>query len=92
MTAENDPASSGWHFDRRIPIALIVTILAQGAATIWWGATINARVGALEDRLTGAADQPGRIVRVETRLEDVQRSVDRIELKLDRMIRREPQP
>lgn len=37
-----------WHADKRVPLALIVTILVQTAGIVWWAATTDSRVGVLE--------------------------------------------
>lgn len=78
--AHPDPASDGWHLDKRIPIALVVTILLQTVGAIWWAATISARVTALEDK------PPERLVRVETQVEGINKTLERIEQKLDRTL------
>ena len=33
-----------WHLDRRVPLALILTLALQSGAGIWWASTINTRV------------------------------------------------
>lgn len=44
-----DPASQGgWHLDKRLPIALIVTLFLQSAAIIWWAATTSTRLDQVE--------------------------------------------
>lgn len=35
----------GWHLDKRVPVAMIVAIVAQFAGFIWWAATTDARLG-----------------------------------------------
>lgn len=37
-----------WSVDKKVPIALIVAILGQTGAFVWWGATMSARVDILE--------------------------------------------
>lgn len=39
-----DPAETGWHLDRRIPVALISGFIMQTAVAIWIAATISANV------------------------------------------------
>ncbi len=39
--ATKDPAATSWHFDRRIPLALILTIVLQTGAAIWWASSVN---------------------------------------------------
>jgi hypothetical protein len=33
-----------WHVDWRVPVALIVTILLQSAAAVWWAASVDGEV------------------------------------------------
>jgi hypothetical protein len=33
-----------WKIDRHIPLALIVTVLAQGAMIVWWGSGVDTRL------------------------------------------------
>lgn len=66
----NDPATSSWHLDKRVPIALILTILVQSGTAIWWAATTTGRVAAIENVVSQS---------ITTRL-------NRIEDKLDRLI------
>lgn len=37
-----------WSFDKKIPIALIFTMLFQLGAGTWWVSALNSRVGELE--------------------------------------------
>ena len=81
MTAEQkDPAAASWHFDKRIPIALIVTIILQTGAAIWWASAVNSYIDndkattvVLAERLA-AVERDGssvgnRITRLEVLLE-----------------------
>lgn len=86
MSSHPDPATNGWHIDRRIPIALVLTILIQTGGAVWWLATLNSRVSNLEEKLGAVASQPERLVRVETQVEALTKTMDRIERKLDRAL------
>ena len=33
-----------WHLDKRVPVALIISLATQAAAMVWWGSQITARV------------------------------------------------
>lgn len=37
-----------WHLDKRVPIALIITLMAQTAGIVWWASALSSRVGVLE--------------------------------------------
>ena len=82
-----------WHLDRRVPIALIVTIVMQTIGIVWWAASISARVDVLERRLEEARHNQSRIVRLEAnqnavyqRLDRIEAASRRIEAKLDRLL------
>ena len=45
--------SEQWHLDKRVPIALILTILIQSAAAIWWAAGMTERMNHFEQRQAG---------------------------------------
>lgn len=40
-----------WHLDKRVPIALIVTLLAQTAGVVWWAAGLEYRVSEHQRRI-----------------------------------------
>jgi hypothetical protein len=75
----------GWHLDRKIPIAIILTILLQTAGIAWWASSLSERVNTLERRADAAAPQGDRITRLEVNFEMVKEGI--IEIK--RLIRRE---
>lgn len=77
--SHEDPASTSWHLDKRIPIALIVTLAVQTGLGIWWAADLSARVGQVERQQVATAPNSDRLTRVETRLEAVQQGIERIE-------------
>lgn len=68
-----------WRLDRHIPISLIVTILVQTGAFVWWGATTDQKVAVLKDRLDAIAPNSDRLTRVEVKVDTVQQSINRIE-------------
>lgn len=88
MMAKNDPASAGWHWDKRVPVALIITLVVQTVSLGIWIGSINSRVSSLEESRISSADAPTRIVRVETKIEIMQATIDRVDGKLDRLIQR----
>lgn len=81
-----EPVTSGWHLDKRVPIALVLAIMVQSAGMVWWGATLSARVATLEEKSVAGSGQPERLVKVETQVEGLTKTMDRIERKLDRAL------
>lgn len=37
-----------WHLDKRVPIALILTVLLQTLSIVWWASNMTARVASVE--------------------------------------------
>jgi hypothetical protein len=74
-----------WYLDKRVPLALILTIVIQTAGLVWWASNLTERVNSLERTQEATAPQAGRLTRVEVRLESVQSGIDEIK----RLIRRE---
>ena len=88
---------NGWHLDKRVPVTLVVVILLQTGAAIWWAASINARVAAAELIIAARAPVIERFVKTEdvylqlrnelvSRLDLMATDFDRLEDKVDRLI------
>ncbi len=82
-----------WHLDKRVPIALIITIVMQTIGIVWWAASLSERVATLESRFDGLATHQARIVRLEEKQNAVYQRLDRIEViqrrietKIDRLL------
>lgn len=73
-----------WHLDRKVPIALILTILGQTGAALWWAAGVNAKVDQLEKQAMSAAPQTERIVRLETKMDAIFTSLSEIKQIMQR--------
>lgn len=73
-----------WHLDRKVPIAIILTILVQTAGVAWLLATINARVETLERRVEATAPQADRITRLEVRLDYIVEGIAEIKRLISR--------
>ncbi len=87
-------ALNGWHLDKRVPLALIVTLIVQGVIAVWWLSDLSFRVREVEAAEAEHAahveqlvrDQDARyerIVRLEEQLGAARQQLDRIEKKLD---------
>lgn len=50
MSANLADSDGGWSIDRRIPIALIVAIIASWGGGAWWLASVDSRVTVLKER------------------------------------------
>lgn len=67
-----------WHLDKKVPIAMIMTIILQTAGIIWFAAGIVHRVESLERESLARGTQADRITRLEVRLETVQEGITEI--------------
>lgn len=97
-TDDNHAYERSWHLDKRVPIALIVTIFAQTAGIVWFAAGVYHRIETLErDAIVtrSAIDrdnalripQADRLTRVEVKLETIQEGITEIK----RVIQARPQ-
>ena len=59
MSGDREP----WHLDRKVPLALIVTILLQTSLGVWWAASLTSRV---DRAIQVNDDQDTRLRTVET--------------------------
>lgn len=83
--AEVSDLSGKWHVDRRVPLALITTMIVQTGAIVWWAGNINNRVAQLEQDAPDSLRIVERVARVETHIETMKDYLRRIEVKLDRV-------
>jgi hypothetical protein len=75
-----------WHLDKRVPVALILTLLGQMVVAIWWAASINTRVEAIERNVTAAATRTQSAEAVlSTQATQIAVLVERIEAQNDRV-------
>lgn len=68
---------TGWHLDKKVPLALIFALVMQTGAFAMWVGSINTRVDALENRQVALEDLRDRMIRVEVLLEALVERVDR---------------
>jgi hypothetical protein len=77
-----------WHLDKKVPLALIITIVAQTVAVSWGASNLWTRVSELERQVQIAAPQFERIIRLEAKVDAMNASLAEIKA----MIRREVRP
>ena len=83
-------ADENWHLDKRVPIALIVTMLVQFAGIVMYVSTINSRTLENERRISMLESQKigERLAAVESQMVDAKALLLRVETKIDRMAER----
>lgn len=64
-----------WTLDRRVPVALMLTVAAQTMGIVWWAATAQARIDSLERGVALLAPHVERVIRVEEKLGVVQQGI-----------------
>lgn len=85
MTIRND---ENWHLDKRVPVALIITLAIQTGGFIWWASALNERVKILEMVTASAPIQADRLTRVEEQVRTMQRDVTEIKADIKSLIKR----
>jgi hypothetical protein len=79
-----------WHLDKRVPLALIMTIVGQTVVAAWGASNLWTRVGELERQMQIAAPQFERIIRVETKVDAITGILSELKAMITR--RSEPRP
>ena len=75
----DDPAGDNWHLDKRLPVAIILTILTLAAGVIWWGSQMSARIDVLERAVIVSNTDHERIIRMEATLTSIDQRLERMD-------------
>jgi len=81
-----DPAAGNWHLDKRVPVALIITLVMQFTFGVWWVSKISTRVDYLEIQMNQGINLPTEIGAMKEQLRGIERSVQRVQDVLDKKI------
>ena len=73
-----------WHLDKKVPLALIITIIGQTVVAAWGASNLWTRVGELERQMQIAAPQFERIIRLETKVDGITGSLSEIKALMTR--------
>lgn len=76
-------SNAHWTLDRRVPVALILSIVLQSAGLFMWVGALTSRVSELETKAVRAVDAGERVISLEAEMREVRRILERIEAKLD---------
>ncbi|BAQ17985.1 hypothetical protein GL4_2551 [Methyloceanibacter caenitepidi] len=76
-------SSAHWTLDRRVPVALILSIVLQSAGLFMWVGALTSRVSELETKAVRAIDAGDRVISLEAEMREVRRILQRIEAKLE---------
>ncbi|ODR94711.1 hypothetical protein AUC70_08885 [Methyloceanibacter stevinii] len=78
-----DSSNAHWTLDRRVPVALILSIVLQSAGLFMWVGALTSRVSELETKAVRSIDAGDRVISLEAEMREVRRILQRIEAKLD---------
>mgnify|MGYP003392969281 CR=1 FL=1 len=67
---------TNWRFDRRIPIALLLTLFIQIVFGIVWATQLNARVDNLENEAGASAGFGEKLARIDERLQSLKQDME----------------
>jgi hypothetical protein len=90
MTDEERKYEREWHLDKKVPIALIFTIVGQTIVAAWGASNLWTRVGELERQEQIAAPQFERIIRLETKVDGITGSLSEIKALINRRTEQRP--
>lgn len=83
------PQDNRWHLDKKVPVGIIMVLLFQGVAVIWYIADIKKDVELLKDNRVEQRDRDARQDRAATEAVNLVRSdIRTLGEKLDRLIER----
>jgi len=74
-----------WMVDRRVPIAVIVTLLIQMGGALVWATQLDARVGDMERQTITSASLNEKFARLEERLDDMKQNLAAMKRQLDHL-------
>ena len=75
--------SAAWTLDRRLTAGVVVAVIAQIVAMSIWVGGASERLSSLESREGQTLIDHVRLARLETRLEQIERQLDRIATRLE---------
>lgn len=78
MTSRVEVMSGDWKLKREISLPLVVGLIIHTGTFIWFIATLNNRVDQFEKQANSYAPQTEKIIRLETKIENIQDGIAEI--------------
>ena len=72
-------ADKHWTLEKKFSLPMVGGLLLQTGAILWFIATLNARVNTFEQTATDFKPQIEKIVRIETKVDDIKERISGIE-------------
>lgn len=88
--SSRDADREPWHLDKKVPIALIVTIALQTIGIVWYASKLDSRVAVVEQHVADTKEDASRLVRLESFRDNLRSRLDRLESKIDRLLEHGP--
>ena len=79
-----------WHLDKKVPLALIMTIVCQTIVAAWGASNLWTRVGELERQMQIAAPQFERIIPLEAKVDGITGGLSEIKALINRRTDQKP--
>lgn len=75
----------GWQLDRRVPLAVVMTVLLQMAGALIWSAQLDARVSNLEQETLSTSGLNEKFARLEERLDGLKEMMGAMKRQVDHL-------
>lgn len=85
MATDDDPHERSWHLDKRVPIAFIFALLLQTSAALVWAGSARERMARIDGDVLRVQELAERSARLEEQVSAMRATLERIEVKLDRL-------
>ena len=72
-----------WRFDKRIPVALFISIILQMGGALIWASQLDARVNQLEQNTLADSGLGEKFARLEERLDSLKQNLAGMRQQLD---------
>ena len=80
-----DPADDyKWHLDKKVPLALIVTIFVQTIGFAWWFGGLSQRVEMLERSALASLPRFESVIRLETKVDVINATLQELKAIINR--------
>lgn len=85
QTPKRRESDNHWHLDKRVPVAMIATMLLWIFSAAWWGSNLETRIVTLEELATKNQTVEARLSRIEESQQWLKEIIKRIDSRLEKM-------
>jgi Tfp pilus assembly protein PilO len=72
-----------WRLDKRVPLAVLITILIQMVGVVVWATHLDARVDFIEEKTAGVSALSERLGRIEERIDGIKQDTQSVKHNLE---------